>query len=254
MKIINKTDLYKCNCVLWLRVVLPELPTGLWTLDDKRAIINSSKPVVGSGAMSSDGVWFTHEGKKVFSGHVAFVKKVDKDVITIREANYRSCTVTEREGTMKELKLIGFFVPDRLKTNEETMKEIKKAVEKIFNIDVGKNINDNEDKKVAEAIYRMEEELEEANANATSLFTQNKNLILEREGLIKAQDKLSKAHDLELKRTKESLTANYKEQLRLKNDELEECIENAQCIPVTEYSWARLLEIAIKKLNINMKK
>ena len=67
-------------------------------------------------------------------------------------------------------------------------------------------------------------------------------------------DELSKAHDLELKRTKESLTANYKEQLRLKNDELEECIENAQCIPVTEYSWARLLEIAIKKLNINMKK
>ena len=99
-------------------------------------------------------------------------------------------------------------------------------------------------------------------------------------------DELSKAHDLELKRTKESLTANYKEQLRLKNNELEENIENAQDFDTdleqqhhdltTVYSnrigiikadykkklglktWGDVFEaireIILKKLNINMKK
>ena len=158
MKVLNTTDKNKCNCVLWLRDRLPELPYGLWTLDDKKAIINSSTPVVGSGAMSKDGVWFTRNGKRVFSGHVALVVKVIEDIITIHEANYQSCAVTEREGTMDQLKLVGFFVPEHLINNEETMnKDFVKEVSKICGEDYGDNINDNEQKDAAKKLKKYRE-------------------------------------------------------------------------------------------------
>ncbi len=128
--------------------------------------------------------------------------------------------------------------------------------------------------------------LEDSSKNNAELIIENKTLFEQNRTLILAQDKLSKAHDLELKRTKESLTANYKEQLRLKNNELEENIENAQDFDTdleqqhhdltTVYSnrigiikadykkklglktWGDVFEaireIILKKLNINMKK
>ena len=129
MTILNTTDKNRCNCVLWLRDRLPELPYNLWTLDDKKAIINSSTAVVGAGGMSKDGVWFTRNGKRVFSGHVVLVTKVKDSILTIHEANYQLCTVTERKGTKEQLNLVGFFIPKHLIPNNTKMYNIKSPLD-----------------------------------------------------------------------------------------------------------------------------
>ncbi|MDH4129292.1 MAG: hypothetical protein OEV44_11085 [Spirochaetota bacterium] len=224
MKILNTTDKNKCNCVLWLRDRLPELPTGLWTLDDKEAIINSQTPVVGSGAMCADGVWFTHEGKKVFSGHVALVTKVKDDLLTIQEANYKSCTITEREGTKDKLKIVGFFVPERLKNMDKTYRiksELRNELKTIWNDFNHEDPKDHDkmadrlhlfidlaeqDEKMIDDLHKTiearNEELEEANEGLTELTKQNRKLIT-------GQDLINSAHDKELLEQKEELTERF---------------------------------------------
>lgn len=113
IEIINRTHPKRCNCVLYCRSRVPSLPYGLWTLEDKKKVANSNTPVVGSVMMTSDGVWFTHpyRFRKVFSGHCAVVVEIEGKTITIEEANYKSCTITRRTGTEKELKAVGYYVP-----------------------------------------------------------------------------------------------------------------------------------------------
>ncbi|PIP38774.1 MAG: hypothetical protein COX19_10795 [Desulfobacterales bacterium CG23_combo_of_CG06-09_8_20_14_all_51_8] len=99
IKVLNRTDPNRCNCVKYARSKVSSLPYGLWTLWSKKRSINSQKPKKYSVAIMNVGFW----------GHVGFVKKVGSNHLTIREANYKSCTITERHDTAKALKIIGYY-------------------------------------------------------------------------------------------------------------------------------------------------
>jgi|GEM_PF-4836776 len=91
----------KCNCVLYVRSYVPSLPYGLFTLGNKRAIINASKPKIGSVAVMNVGTW----------GHVGVVTNIEDNMVTIKEANYKNCRISERRNTEKNLKIIGYYQP-----------------------------------------------------------------------------------------------------------------------------------------------
>jgi hypothetical protein len=97
---LNIADQNKCNCVKFARSLMPQLPFGLWTILDKRKIINSHLAKIGRVAIMNVGMpW----------GHVGVVVAKNGNLITIREANYKFCKITERTGTEAELKIIGYF-------------------------------------------------------------------------------------------------------------------------------------------------
>lgn len=103
-KILKEKSIYACNCVLYARSKVPSLPHGLWTLNDKKKIINKKYPRAGWVAVISVGLpW----------GHVAVVRKRGKNHITIVEANYKTCRITERHDTEKNLKIVGYFKPKK---------------------------------------------------------------------------------------------------------------------------------------------
>ena len=102
IEIINRTDKNRCNCVLYARSKVPSLPFGLWTIGDKNKIINSRKPEKGSVAIMSVGLP---------AGHVGVVVKVGSNHLTIQEANFKSCKITERHDTAKNFHITGYFKP-----------------------------------------------------------------------------------------------------------------------------------------------
>lgn len=101
IKVLNTSDPNRFNCVKYVRARVKTLPYGLWTITDKRKIINSHTPKVGNVTIMNTG----------FGGHVAIVTFVGKKQITIREANYKHGKVTERHGTKSSLKIVGYFRP-----------------------------------------------------------------------------------------------------------------------------------------------
>lgn len=104
LRVLNVTDKDRWNCVFWVRARVPRLPYGLWTIGDKKKIINSQTSRVGAVAIISTGLpW----------GHVALVtdRSEGGKWKTIQEANYKFGKVTERKGTSKELKIVGYFDP-----------------------------------------------------------------------------------------------------------------------------------------------
>jgi hypothetical protein len=102
--VLNATDKNRCNCVKWVRDRVPNLPFGLWTINDKKKIINSKKAKIGRVAIMNVGLpW----------GHVGVVVGKGSDRIVIKEANFKFCKITERQGTEKELKIIGYFNPNK---------------------------------------------------------------------------------------------------------------------------------------------
>jgi hypothetical protein len=103
-KILNATDPNRCNCVFFVRARVPKLPFGLWTIAHKKKIINSHKAKIGRVAIMNVGLpW----------GHVGIVTGKGSDRIVIQEANYKFCKITERQGTKKELKILGYFNPNK---------------------------------------------------------------------------------------------------------------------------------------------
>lgn len=99
---MNKSEQWRCNCVKYARSMVPKLPYGLFTLNNKKCVINACNPKVGSVAIMNIGLpW----------GHVGVVEYVGKHHITIREANFQSCAITERHNTEEELRIIGYFQP-----------------------------------------------------------------------------------------------------------------------------------------------
>ena len=104
LKILNATDKNRCNCVLWARNKVPKLPFGLWTIGDKKKIINSHKAKIGRVAIMNVGwPW----------GHVGVVVGKGSNQIVIQEANFKTCKITERQGTEKEIKILGYFNPNK---------------------------------------------------------------------------------------------------------------------------------------------
>ena len=100
--VLNTTDPNRSNCVLYARSRCPSLPTGLNTLQDKKNIINSTSPSVGSVAIIDSGY---------AAGHVAYVTEVSGSTITIEEANWGGARITRRKGTAAELNILGYYSP-----------------------------------------------------------------------------------------------------------------------------------------------
>ena len=96
----------RCNCVFYARCRQPALPHNLFTHEQKKAIINSRVPAVGSVAVHS-------------YNHVSYVTKVETIrrpsgtyySVTIQEANYQSCQITARRGSPEYLGIIGYYRP-----------------------------------------------------------------------------------------------------------------------------------------------
>lgn len=101
--ILSTKDKNGGNCVLWARTKIPSLPFGLWTISDKLNIMNDKEAKKGSVAVINVGWPY---------GHVAVVKYVVDEKICINEANFMSGKITERTGTEKELKIVGYFNPN----------------------------------------------------------------------------------------------------------------------------------------------
>ncbi len=101
---INATDKNRYNCVHWVRDRIPNLPFGLWTIWNKKKIIDSHKAKIGRVAIMNVGrPW----------GHLGIVTGKGSNRIVIQEANYRLGKITERQGTPKSLKIIGYFNPHK---------------------------------------------------------------------------------------------------------------------------------------------
>jgi hypothetical protein len=100
--VLNATDKNRWNCVKWAREKVPSLPFGLWTIRDKKKIINSHNAKIGRIAIMNIGLpW----------GHVGVITGKGSNRIVIQEANFKYGKITERQGTEKELKIIGYFNP-----------------------------------------------------------------------------------------------------------------------------------------------
>lgn len=65
------------NCVSYVRAS-KQLPQPLLSLSDKKAIINSTEPVVGAVAITAES-WY---------GHLSIVREIKEDTIIIEEGNY----------------------------------------------------------------------------------------------------------------------------------------------------------------------
>lgn len=98
-KKLSLNEPHSCNCVLWARTKVASLPYGLWTLNDKKKIINKKNPKKGYIAIIDVGLF----------GHVALVTKVSEKHVTIQEANYYTCHFSERHDTPKNLKIVGYY-------------------------------------------------------------------------------------------------------------------------------------------------
>ena len=99
--VLNSTDKNRFNCVKWAREKKPDLSFGLWTIGDKKDIINSCNPEIGAVAVMNVGLpW----------GHLGIVEDFGDGMVVIQEANFKFGKITERSGTPAELKILGYFV------------------------------------------------------------------------------------------------------------------------------------------------
>ncbi len=96
------------ECVDYARSRVGSLPRGLFSLDDKRNIINSNRPQRGSIAVMRESAY----------GHVAYVEEVTSTSITVSETNYRSGRYTRRRAVgrdtndaAQQLRILGYFRP-----------------------------------------------------------------------------------------------------------------------------------------------
>jgi len=109
------TGLHSDNCVLFARDRVPSLPHGMNTWAGKKKAINSNTAVKGSVALIP---YTDSKGEEI--GHAAYVENVDGNTITLLEANFSPGKITRRTATgtdlneaARQLKIAGFYVPER---------------------------------------------------------------------------------------------------------------------------------------------
>jgi hypothetical protein len=120
IKVLNRTDPNRCNCTGYVRARIPSMPRGLWTLYNKTKMINSQYPAIGNVAVMNTGIWYKLFGRTlVFSGHLGIVTNAQGNLITIKEANFQNCTITQRTGTRQELRIVGYFRPKQKKAKAQ---------------------------------------------------------------------------------------------------------------------------------------
>jgi hypothetical protein len=101
------------ECVDYARSRVRNLPSGLFTMADKRAIINSNEPRAGSIAIIE-----VRGGQYRDVGHVAYVETVTRNSITISETNFggrrfqqRTSTASTLREAERQLNIVGYFRP-----------------------------------------------------------------------------------------------------------------------------------------------
>jgi len=104
--VINEKNASRFNCVKYARSMVKSLPFRLWTISDKKKIINDKKSKIGSVAIMNCGLPWGHVG-------VVIDKTGQGQYKTIREANFKLGKITERTGTSAELKILGYFNPKK---------------------------------------------------------------------------------------------------------------------------------------------
>jgi hypothetical protein len=103
-----------CQCTDYAHELVPSLPYGLYTLQDKINTINHLFPQGNGGPMSSVAV---HDVGTT-AGHVSVVtgvgvRSIDGNLnVSITEKNLAlDCRISTRTGTMEGLKIVGYFDP-----------------------------------------------------------------------------------------------------------------------------------------------
>lgn len=108
------SDLYQYNCVKFTRSIVSSLPYGLNYFEDKTAIINSKKAVIGAVAIvKTNNKW----------GHVAYVENVNGSTITTLDSNwyYQGKThIVRRTGSESALGIVGYYIPSNLVVKTES--------------------------------------------------------------------------------------------------------------------------------------
>lgn len=99
-----------CNCVLFVRQLVPSFPSPATSIDQKKSHINSTIAAPGTVAIMTSSNY--DENLKVYTGHVGFVESVDNDQITIIDSNFGSRQIRRRTGTEDELNIVGYFDPN----------------------------------------------------------------------------------------------------------------------------------------------
>jgi hypothetical protein len=115
----NTPAYLKENCVFFARSIVPDLPVGLITSEQKRNMINSTVPAAGSVAMMP-----TFGDPKI--GHVAVVEQVNADgTVTIVESNVKRAAdggmaISRRTGTPAQLGIEGYWQSPKVKASNYT--------------------------------------------------------------------------------------------------------------------------------------
>lgn len=96
------------NCVAFARYKVPSLPGGLNSLQDKKKIINSYSPAVGSIAITKG---------NSSSGHVAYVEAVSGNIVTTLNGGFCNANgsftghIERIRGTEAEQGIVGYWIP-----------------------------------------------------------------------------------------------------------------------------------------------
>jgi hypothetical protein len=112
IKKINENHALRCNCVLYLRALGVKMPFGLFTIEDKKKIINTKKPAPGNIAIIDTGQKW---------GHIALITYARGRHVTIREANFYGCQISERHDTPDALHIVGYFQKNKLDKKEKAV-------------------------------------------------------------------------------------------------------------------------------------
>ena len=105
------TNDIKSNCVAFARYMVPNLPSGLYSIGDKRAIINTYSPAVGSIAITYGNNPDGSVNYDTEVGHVAYVEAVNGDQITTLNGGW-GIHIERITGTAAEQGIIGYWSPN----------------------------------------------------------------------------------------------------------------------------------------------
>jgi hypothetical protein len=102
------------ECVDYARSRVPSLPTGLFTIEDKRKAISPNS----SARAGSIAIIEVPSGDYAKYGHVAYVEAVSENAITITETNFggrhyqrRIATGRDLADAERQLRIIGYYQP-----------------------------------------------------------------------------------------------------------------------------------------------
>lgn len=101
----------KANCVAFARHMVPSLPGGLYTLEDKKKHINSHTARAGVIAITNG---------NSSAGHVAYVESVKGNQVTTLNGGFESGAHIERiTGTEGEQGILGYWYPSNIASDTQ---------------------------------------------------------------------------------------------------------------------------------------